>query len=92
MLYHVPDRPRARAEIHRVLSPNGRLFAMTNGNKHMLELRGLVKGAVPDMVRSEEQGFSLESLLTLLSLRRIVERTGGGTPLGPFPTTVGRSG
>ena len=31
MLYHVPDRARAIAEIRRVLKPGGKLFAATNG-------------------------------------------------------------
>ena len=34
MLYHVPDRPKALAEIHRVLKPAGVLFAATNGPNH----------------------------------------------------------
>ena len=38
MLYHVPDIPRGLAEIRRVLKPGGRLFAVTNGEKHMIEL------------------------------------------------------
>lgn len=31
MLYHVSDRPKALAEIHRVLKPEGTLYAATNG-------------------------------------------------------------
>jgi SAM-dependent methyltransferase len=42
MLYHVPDRPKAFAEIRRVLRPGGRLFAATNGPGHMRELGELV--------------------------------------------------
>jgi SAM-dependent methyltransferase len=38
MLYHVPDRPRAIGELRRVLRPGGRLYAATNGRKHMREL------------------------------------------------------
>ncbi len=38
MLYHVPDRPRAFAEIARVLRPGGRLFATTNGPDNLREL------------------------------------------------------
>jgi len=38
MLYHVPDRPKAIAEIKRVLKPGGRLFAATVGETHMKEM------------------------------------------------------
>src|SRR5207248_2913277 len=42
MLYHVADRPRAFAEIRRVLGPRGRFHAATNGQGHMRELQDLV--------------------------------------------------
>jgi SAM-dependent methyltransferase len=42
MLYHVPDRERALAEIHRVLRPDGCFYATTLGNAHMRELGDLV--------------------------------------------------
>ena len=42
MLYHVPDRPRAIAELARVLVPAGWLFAATNGERHMGELDDLL--------------------------------------------------
>jgi SAM-dependent methyltransferase len=61
MLYHVPDRPRALAEIHRVLATGGRLFAMTNGNRHMREFNDLVGRVVPGTTRHGETGFSLEN-------------------------------
>ena len=38
MLYHVPDRARAFAEIRRVLKPEGRFYAATNGRDHLREL------------------------------------------------------
>jgi ubiquinone/menaquinone biosynthesis C-methylase UbiE len=38
MLYHVADRPRAFAEIRRVLVSGGALRAATNGDGHMQEL------------------------------------------------------
>ncbi len=38
MLYHVPDRPKAIAEIKRVLKPGGRLIATTVGENHMNEI------------------------------------------------------
>lgn len=43
MLYHVPDRPKAYAEIRRVLKPQGVFYAATNGISHMQELRALVE-------------------------------------------------
>ncbi|MEO1289511.1 MAG: class I SAM-dependent methyltransferase [Chloroflexota bacterium] len=38
MLYHVPNREQALAEIRRVLKPTGTLFAATNGKNHMKRL------------------------------------------------------
>jgi SAM-dependent methyltransferase len=38
MLYHVPDRTKAIAEIKRVLKPSGRLIATTVGENHMHEI------------------------------------------------------
>lgn len=43
MLYHVPGLHRALREIRRVLRPDGRLFAATNGEQHMAELTALVR-------------------------------------------------
>ena len=41
MLYHVPDRRCALAEVVRVLRPDGVLFAATNGPRHMREAKDL---------------------------------------------------
>lgn len=63
MLYHVPNRERALAELRRVLRPGGHLFAATNGQSHMRELMELVAPYVPDAVPDRagyERGFSLE--------------------------------
>ena len=38
MLYHVPDREKALAEIKRVLKDDGRLITTTVGNTHMQEM------------------------------------------------------
>ena len=43
MLYHVEDRPRAIAEIHRVLRTGGTLLAATNGSGHLGTIDALVK-------------------------------------------------
>ncbi len=42
MLYHIPDLPRALAEIRRVLKPAGRFYASTIGREHMRELDELI--------------------------------------------------
>lgn len=42
MLYHIPDLPRALAEIRRVLKPAGRFYASTIGREHMHELDELI--------------------------------------------------
>ena len=44
MLYHVADRPRALGELARVLAAGGRLFAATNGQGHLQEIRALTPG------------------------------------------------
>ena len=46
-LYHVPDLPRALAEIARVLKPGGRLFAATNGAGHMAEVSATIEELAP---------------------------------------------
>ncbi len=50
MLYHVPDREQAYAEIKRVLQPGGQLFAATNGRTHMQELDNIVQSFDPQLV------------------------------------------
>ena len=48
MLYHVPNREKALAEIRRVLKNDGVLIAATNGDKHLFELNRWLKAASPD--------------------------------------------
>jgi SAM-dependent methyltransferase len=43
MLYHVPDIPKALAEVRRVLKPGGRFYAATNGALHMKTLEDLAE-------------------------------------------------
>ncbi len=64
MLYHVPDRPRALAEVHRVLAPGGTFYTATNGWSHLLEMRELVRRfGVESALRpasSSSDGWDLE--------------------------------
>jgi len=62
MLYHVPDRPRALAEIRRVLAPGGRLYAATVGEAHLRELDDLLRRFDP---APETYGASAASPFTL---------------------------
>lgn len=59
MLYHVPERYQALSEIRRVLKPGGRLYAATNGARHMAELDELVQRLAPR--------FSISSVLSAFS-------------------------
>ena len=61
MLYHVPDIDQGLREIQRVLKPNGRCYAATNGNNHMQELRALASQFVPDYPAVWQLGFRLEN-------------------------------
>jgi ubiquinone/menaquinone biosynthesis C-methylase UbiE len=64
MLYHVPDRPRALAEIRRVLKPSGRIYAATGGRDQFHELIALVRRFDPELVLWEGRGpdsFVLET-------------------------------
>ena len=65
MLYHVPDELKAVEEIRRVLKPGGRLYAATNGRKHMQELETFITehfGALGEGFMSlDPQAFQLEN-------------------------------
>lgn len=62
MLYHVVDRARALREIRRVLRPGGRLYAATNGRRHLRELDELVATWVPEEKRENAAAwFGLEN-------------------------------
>ncbi|MBI1814947.1 MAG: methyltransferase domain-containing protein [Deltaproteobacteria bacterium] len=70
MLYHVPDRDPAIAEIHRVLRAGGRLYAATNGHAHLRELDQLAAPFAPatEMIDSATR-FGLETGLAQLQRR-----------------------
>ncbi len=61
MLYHVSDRPRALAEIRRVLRPGGRLYATTNGSDHMRETSELMEHVGLPVMSSQVVTFTLEN-------------------------------
>lgn len=61
MLYHVPDRPRALAEVDRVLAPGGRFYAATNGEGHMRELDDLIVAAGGERRPGVRLAFRLEN-------------------------------
>lgn len=54
MLYHVPNRPKAIAEMRRVLKSGGTLFTGTNGDHHLREMHLLM--AQFGFVRNEYLG------------------------------------
>lgn len=69
MLYHVPDRARALAEMRRVLRPDGKLFAATNDQDHMMEVRNLALEAcdalgTPGLRRIAEEVTKANTLFT----------------------------
>ena len=64
VLYHVPDLDGALAEVRRVLTGGGRLYAATNGADHMRELRDLVRAVgadVPFVRNANSEVFGLEN-------------------------------
>lgn len=62
MLYHVPNRPRALAEISRVLRPGGHLYAATNGDDHLREIGALLGRHLSGATwEGRNLGFSLEN-------------------------------
>lgn len=69
MLYHVPDRPRALAEIRRVLRPGKQFAADTVGRTHMAGMREVVLRFVPDLPPEtvvQSQHFLLENAVEQL--------------------------
>jgi SAM-dependent methyltransferase len=74
MLYHVPDRPGAIAEMKRVLKTGGRLIATTVGENHMKEMNGWV---------TRVSGGQLSGMYSLPFVLK-----NGGEQLGEFFDTV----
>jgi len=66
MLYHVPDKPKAIAEIKRVLKPGGRLFATAVGENHLKE--------ITDWFRQIHKSDVWESFTNTFTLENGLER------------------
>jgi ubiquinone/menaquinone biosynthesis C-methylase UbiE len=73
MLYHVPDRDRALGKIRRVLRPDGRFYAATNGKKHL-------QGAWELMSRAGFNRFERPFLGDAFSLENGAEQIGRHFP------------
>ncbi len=68
MLYHIADRPKAIAEIKRVLKAGGRLIATTIGDDHMKEMNGwLVRASNNKQTGMFSLVFTLENGLEQLN-------------------------
>jgi len=70
MLYHVPDRAKAFAEIRRALRPDGPFYAATNGEAHMREMHDLVRQFDPRIGlwrQPGDQTFTIEQAQSELS-------------------------
>ncbi len=80
MLYHVPDLALALSEIRRVLKPNGRFVAATNGNNHLRELPELI----PASLREKSASFRMRGEDAQLPFRL----ENGRSLLAPYFATV----
>ena len=70
MLYHVPDRPQALAEIRRVLRSAGRVFATTNGGDHLQEIKAFYERPANIEFRIEDAAGELGEFFVDVELER----------------------
>jgi len=84
MLYHVPDLAKGLAEVRRVLKPNGRFFAATNGDTHMKEVKEVALELTSEVSEFEwpRLTFRMENGRSLLS------PTFDSVELIPFPDSL----
>lgn len=75
MLYHVPDRTVAIAELRRVVRPDGRALVVTNSEQHLAELDDLIAAACGDAGRQairvmerSMKNFSVENAPSMLGV------------------------
>ena len=62
MLYHVPDRNKAFAEVRRVLKPAGTFYAATNGRDHLREISQMQERfGIPDTIGTHTDEFCMEN-------------------------------
>lgn len=96
MLYHVPDRPKALAEIRRILRAGGRFFAATNGRHHMRELHEIATANLAGEREGGEASSGASSLpqeqwLNTFSLengREQLARCFSNVNLHPYPDAL----
>ena len=72
MLYHAKDVNQAVAEISRVLTPEGTLYATTNGLNHMRQLGEWLAGSgleTVSLLREHSRSFGVENGPEILGLR-----------------------
>ena len=69
MLYHVPDRSKACAEVRRVLKPGGTFYTATNGHDHLREISQMQERFdIPDTIGTHTDEFCLENGAEQLAL------------------------
>ncbi len=85
MLYHVPNLAQGLSEVRRVLKPNGRFFAATNGNNHMKELKQIgeeIAGSKDQFVKA--LGHNADKIIWKLTFRL----ENGAELLAPYFDTI----